>query len=117
MTAPVSMATSPHYVWGGSCEGWRLLDRADLAVIEERMPPGTSEVRHVHTRARQFFYVLEGVLSFEAGSHSSGAVGAGQGLEISPEVEHRVWNGGPASVRFLVISAPSTRNDRHDVDE
>ena len=63
--ATVSTANAAHYVWGQQCDGWRLLAGDDLSVIEERMPPGTREVRHRHVRARQFFYVLEGRASLE----------------------------------------------------
>ena len=57
MTA-ICTATAPHYVWGEGCDGWHLVRAAELSVIEERMSPGTSEKPHLHTRARQFFYVL-----------------------------------------------------------
>jgi len=33
--------------------------------IEERMPPGTSEVRHYHQNANHSFYVLRGNLNIE----------------------------------------------------
>jgi hypothetical protein len=31
-----------HYAWGEHCQGWRLVNNADLSVIEEIMPPGTA---------------------------------------------------------------------------
>ncbi len=52
--------TAPHYLWGRQCDGWRLVDTPALTVIQERMPAGTSEVRHYHLQARQFFYILNG---------------------------------------------------------
>ncbi len=45
--------TAEHYTWGSVCEGFRLLDRAELSVIQERIPPGAAELRHYHQRARQ----------------------------------------------------------------
>jgi quercetin dioxygenase-like cupin family protein len=36
-----------------------------LSVIEEHMPPGTSEVKHHHSLARQFFFVIRGELRLE----------------------------------------------------
>jgi hypothetical protein len=33
------------------------LQESNLSVIEERMPPGASEVRHFHTNAQQFFFI------------------------------------------------------------
>ena len=62
---PISIATAQQYEWAGNCEGWHLVRAASLSVIEERMPPGTCEVRHWHARARQFFYVLSGTIVME----------------------------------------------------
>ena len=100
-----------HYVWGEGCDGWRLLDRADLSVIEERMPPGTSEVRHVHQSARQMFYVLAGQLSIERNGENL-VLESGDALEMPPTVPHRVHNSSTLDAVFLVISAPTTRGDR-----
>jgi mannose-6-phosphate isomerase-like protein (cupin superfamily) len=36
----------------------------DLSVKMERMPAHTAEQEHYHERARQFFFILEGVASF-----------------------------------------------------
>ena len=47
----VNLTNAEHYVWGEVCEGWRLLDRPDLSVIHERIPPGRGEVSHYHSRA------------------------------------------------------------------
>jgi mannose-6-phosphate isomerase-like protein (cupin superfamily) len=106
-----SRANAEHYVWGSACEGWRLLDRADLSVIEERIPPDAGEVRHRHQAARQLFYVLTGTLDIEReGEHH--ALHAGDSLEIPPGTPHQVRNRTAADVRFLVISSPTTRGDR-----
>jgi mannose-6-phosphate isomerase-like protein (cupin superfamily) len=107
--------TAEHYVWGGVCDGWRLLDRPDLSVIEERIPPGKGEVRHLHTIARQLFFVLAGRLTIETadGIHT---LAEGDALEIAPGNPHLVRNASEADVRFLVISAPATRGDRTNLD-
>ena len=111
MAKMVHAATGEHYVWGEVCDGWHLVRGAALSVIEERMPPGASEQRHFHAQARQFFYVLDGVLTLEVEGHSH-RVGARQGLEIAPEERHQARNESDADVRFLVISAPPGRGDR-----
>lgn len=111
---PTSKASAEHYTWGGRCDGWRLLAAGALAVIEERMPPGATEVAHRHRAARQFFYVLKGELSMEV----EGAVERipeRHGLEIAPGAAHRAFNQGPEPVEFLVISSPPTQGDRVDV--
>jgi mannose-6-phosphate isomerase-like protein (cupin superfamily) len=67
----VSRATAERYGWGNNCDGWHLLKDADLSVIEEQMPPGTSEVMHCHHQAQQFFYVLSGRCVMEIGTRRS----------------------------------------------
>ena len=108
---PTSKANAPHYVWGGDCDGWRLVDRPDLSVIHERMPPERREVRHFHTQSRQFFFILAGALTLEVDGRSH-ALAAGTGLEIAPGTPHQAINAGPDAAEFLVISQPTTRGDR-----
>ncbi len=107
----IHAGNAPHYGWGNECDGWRLADHEALSVIEEAMPSGASEKLHFHTRARQFFYVLAGEASMEIGRETV-VVGAGQGLEVPPGTPHRIYNWRADPLRFLVISAPTTRGDR-----
>ncbi|BBD97758.1 cupin domain-containing protein [Sphingobium amiense] len=100
-----------HYVWGGVNDGWHMVKRDDLSVIEERLQPGSSEVRHFHTKARQFFYVLRGELTMEAGGVTQ-TLTAGQGIEIAPGVPHRAANRSAAPVEILVTSSPKSHGDR-----
>lgn len=104
-----------HYVWGNGCDGWRLLDRQDLSVIEERVPPGASEVRHVHQAARQVFYVLSGHLTIDRAGEQL-TLATGDSLEMPPTIPHLVRNDGAVVAVFLVISAPTTRGDRTNLD-
>ena len=46
----VSPTTAPHYTWADVCDGWKLVDTPNPSVIQERMPTGTQEVRHKHSR-------------------------------------------------------------------
>ena len=39
----------------------------------------------------------------------------GMALLIQPETDHAIANESSNEVRFLVISAPSTRSDRHEI--
>lgn len=107
----VDTASAPRYEWGEGCEGWHLLSAPGLSVIQERMPPGTSEVRHRHERARQFFFVLAGALMFEV-EGSELAVGPGQGLFVPASAAHRVFNRATAPAEFLVVSEPPSHGDR-----
>lgn len=111
MSEPVGVGSAEHYAWGEGCDGWHLVRGASLSVIEERMPPGTSEQRHAHTKARQFFYVLEGELMMEVEGCNSCA-GARQGIEIAPGERHTAINASNSEVRFLVISSPPAQGDR-----
>jgi mannose-6-phosphate isomerase-like protein (cupin superfamily) len=111
---PVDRTSAEHYVWGGVSEGWHLLKHEGLSVIEERVPPGAGEVRHVHARARQFFYVLSGRATLEL-AHGAVTFGPGQGVHVPPGAEHRFANASDEEVVFLVISAPTTTGDRTNV--
>lgn len=111
MSEPTSAETAEHYVWGGVCDGWHLVRGAELSVIEERMPTGAREVRHFHTRARQFFYVLDGELTLEVEGRRH-LLSARLGLEIGPGERHQALNESDRDVRFLVISSPPAQGDR-----
>ena len=114
MNRPSSIGNARHYVWGNGCDGWHLLDRDDLSVIEERVPPGAAEERHRHVQARQFFYVLvgEATLELEGEIHR---LRAGEGLHVPPGATHQLRNEGNMEIRFLVISAPRSHGDREEV--
>lgn len=112
----VSRATAEHYNWGEGCDGWRLLSRDDLMVIHERMPPNTSELRHFHSRARQFFYVLSGELTMEL-NDTRHSIPRFHGIEIPPLTRHQAINAGNEDVDFVVISSPTTRGDRFNCAE
>ena len=103
--------TASRYVWGEGCEGWHLLNDPQLSVIEELVPAGASEVNHRHTRARQFFYVLDGqaVLRVDGVAH---VLGPGEGLHVAPGVPHQFRNESLLDVRVLVISTPHSHGDR-----
>jgi mannose-6-phosphate isomerase-like protein (cupin superfamily) len=105
-----------HYTWGGACDGWRLLNRGDLSVIQERIPPGLGEIPHYHTRARQLFYVLEGQLVIELAGEKV-RLASGDSLEIAPMQHHRVTNTSDRDTHFLVISSPSTTGDRTNLGQ
>jgi mannose-6-phosphate isomerase-like protein (cupin superfamily) len=114
MPSKINAAALAPEPWGDGCKAWRLLAGADLAVAEELMPPGTAEIRHRHHRARQFFYVLAGELTMEQ-PDGSATLQPGDGLEIPPQLPHRACNKSQTPVRFLVISVPTTINDREPI--
>jgi mannose-6-phosphate isomerase-like protein (cupin superfamily) len=111
LPASISRENAPHYVWGDNCDGWHLLQESNLSVIEERMPPGASEVRHFHTNAQQFFFILSGQAEMETKSERILLL-AGQGVAIPPRTLHQFRNHSEEPVRFLVISQLSSYGDR-----
>ena len=106
----ISIENAEHYIWGEVNDGWHLLKRKDMSVIQER----GAEVMHYHNVARQFFYILdgEGTIVFE---DREVTLSNGQGLEIPPQVKHQFRNQSNDDVHFLVISVPTTRGDRINV--
>ena len=113
---PVSAASADHYLWGYACDGWHLVRTVGLSVIEESMPPAAKEQRHLHQRARQFFYVLQGELTMEV-EGALHRLTPRQGMEIPPGRTHQARNDSAAEVRFLVISAPPGQGDRVPVPD
>jgi mannose-6-phosphate isomerase-like protein (cupin superfamily) len=111
----ISTKSAEHYKWGGpqgtDCDGWHLVKTDELSVIEELMPPGTSEARHSHVHARQLFYVIEGELTLEV-EHHDFVLQSGEGLEISPGQRHQAMNRSAKPVRLLVTSQPPSHSDR-----
>jgi mannose-6-phosphate isomerase-like protein (cupin superfamily) len=75
------------------------------------MPAGAAEVRHRHTVARQFFYVLAGELSLEIDGVVV-TITPGRGCEVAPGCPHQARNAGGGAVEFLVVSQPPAQGDR-----
>ena len=106
-----SIETGRHYTWGGNCDGWHLAESPNLSVIQERVPTGSSEVRHLHNRAEQFFYVLQGTATLEVGGNVH-VLHARQGFHVAAGVPHTLSNEHEESLEFLVISTPPSHGDR-----
>jgi mannose-6-phosphate isomerase-like protein (cupin superfamily) len=75
------------------------------------MPPNTSEVRHYHTKSRQFFFVLSGTATLEINGVSEHITPL-EGVEVPPHVAHQMMNRSDEDVEFLVISQPTSKEDR-----
>jgi mannose-6-phosphate isomerase-like protein (cupin superfamily) len=107
----VSTETSEHYIWGGNCDGWHLAASKNLSVIQERVPAGSSEVRHLHERAEQFFYVLKGTATLEVAG-SIQVLAQNQGFHVPAGTPHTLSNQHESTLEFLVISTPPSHGDR-----
>ena len=106
-----STDNAEHYTWGDQCDGWPLLRTDSLSVIQERMPPGTSEQLHFHHHAQQVFYILSGTAIFEVEGETE-TVNTGESIHIPKTTQHRIINNGETDLHFLVISEPKTQGDR-----
>lgn len=109
----ISTLTAPHSTWASICDGWHLTSAPTLSVIQERMPPGTAEERHRHSRVRQLFFVLGGVLTPEVEGETH-RLTARQGLEVAPGQVHQARNDSEGDAEFLVISDGISREDREE---
>ena len=111
----ISIRTAEHYRWGNDCDGWHLVKRPELSIIQERVPPGGAERRHYHDRADQFFFVLRGTATLELDDETH-EVPAEHGLFVPAGTVHRLVNNGDVPLEFLVTSSPMSHGDRTDVD-
>ncbi len=111
MLGPMDLSNAELFTWGRDCEGWKFLERPDLSINYERIPPARGEIQHYHRKSREFYFILSGEGSFIIGKDKQ-LVRSGQGLEIPPGMLHSLWNDGVEDLLFLLISAPHTKGDR-----
>jgi mannose-6-phosphate isomerase-like protein (cupin superfamily) len=112
---PVSTVNAVQYNWG-ECKAWFLLKNPKLTVIQEEMPPGSSELLHFHYKAQQLFYILRGEATMEIGDKSI-ELKPSQSLHIAPGNLHRIRNTGSSALHFIVISEPESHGDKVLVTE
>jgi mannose-6-phosphate isomerase-like protein (cupin superfamily) len=112
----ISKHTAEHFLWRDICDGWYLVHQQDrLTVLHERMPPGTSEARHFHRQALQFFFILSGIARFELDGRLLD-LHPHEGVAVPPLIPHQMRNESNAPLEFLVISQPNSRDDRVFID-
>ena len=107
----ISIENADYYNWGKNCEGWHLAKSENLSVIQERVPPGSSEVKHFHQNSEQFFYILSGTATMEI----AGIVyqlQENQGMYVEAGKVHQLSNQHAQDLLFLVISTPPSYGDR-----
>jgi len=103
-----------YYTWGSDCEAWSLVDNEELSIKHEKMPPRAEEELHYHQKAQQFFHVLTGRAVFEV-DEVIVIVHPGEGIYIEAGRAHKVMNKDAEDLEFMVISQPSTKNDRFNI--
>jgi mannose-6-phosphate isomerase-like protein (cupin superfamily) len=107
----VSKNNAEHYIWGDICDGWNLVKTDELSIIHEKMPPKTSEVRHFHQKAKQFFFILSGQANMEVNNEVI-LLNEQEGIEIPPETPHQMINDSDGDIEFIVVSSPTSKGDR-----
>lgn len=116
MEKVIDKSTAEHYLWGDNCDSWVLVDTIGLSVKQESMPSGTREKLHFHTNAQQFFFVLKGTATFYLEGNKIIVTGQ-KGILARPGTKHYIANETDKQLDFLVISQPTTNNDRTIIEE
>ena len=107
----ISKQNAEHYEWGDSCDGWHLVKSKALSVIQEKVPSGCSEVRHLHNKAEQFFFILSGEALIEVDGEKN-ILKSNQGIYIPAGRVHKLSNNSNKDLEFIVISTPPSHGDR-----
>lgn len=107
----ISKDNAEHYIWGSICDGWHLVKTDELSIIHEKMPSKTSEVKHFHQKAKQFFFVLSGQATIEVNEEII-LLNEHEGIEILPEIPHQMMNNSDCDIEFIVVSSPTSKGDR-----
>lgn len=107
----ISKQNAEHYKWGEEYDGWHFVKSKALSVIQERVPPGGREIRHLHQHAEQFFYVLSGYATLEVNGETH-QLNAQQGLHVPSNTPHQLSNLGEVDLHFIVTSSPPSHGDR-----
>ena len=71
---------------------------------------------HFHTHAQQFFFILKGSATFYLEENKI-TVTEQKGILIQPKSEHFIANETTDQLEFLVISQPTTNNDRTTIEQ
>ena len=116
MNKIIDKQTAEHYLWGENCDSWVLTDSVGLSIKQESMPSLTKEKLHFHTNAQQFFFILKGSATFYL-NNSKTIVNEQKGILIEPKTKHYIANETEEQLEFLVISQPTTNNDRTIAEE
>lgn len=114
MAEVISILNAEQYTWGENCNGWHLLKTDSLSVIEERMPSGSSEQLHFHSRSHQLFYILSGEATFQI-EEKVILLKSNESIHIPAGTKHKIMNRAGSDLRFLVVSSPKSHGDRTDV--
>nr|WP_315197291.1 cupin domain-containing protein [uncultured Flavobacterium sp.] len=114
MSKVIDKQSAKHYFWGKNCDSWVLADTDGLSVKQESMPIGTREKLHFHTNAQQFFFIIKGTATFYLNDKKE-IITEQKSILIEPKTKHYIANETDSILEFLVISQPTTNNDRTEI--
>lgn len=103
-----------NYKWGKNCDAWFLLKSDSLCILQEKMPSNTSEEKHYHNHAAQFFYILSGTALFELHNEII-EIKEKEFIQIQALTPHKIMNPFDHDLIFLLVSAPNAHGDRINV--
>jgi mannose-6-phosphate isomerase-like protein (cupin superfamily) len=83
--------------------------------MQEHMPPGSVERRHLHGSVEQLYYILHSVGTVRFDDHDE-VLRPGDAVHIPAAAPHQLCNQSPEALEFLVISSSPPRHDRVDLD-
>lgn len=111
MNKIIDKKSAKHYFWGENCDSWILADTEGLSIKQESMPSGTREKLHFHSNAQQFFFILNGTGTFYLNNEIK-IIKEQKGILIKLKTKHYIANETDEVLDFIVISQPTTNNDR-----
>lgn len=85
-----------------------------LSVIQERVPAGCSEVRHLHKKSEQFFFVLSGCATLEVDGETY-ELKENHGFHVPSNTPHQLSNRCQTDLHFVVTSTPPSHGDGVEV--
>ncbi len=81
-----------------------------LGAMLVTQPPGTATPTHVHSREAEAWFVLDGTVTYRAGSELT-TLGEGDFIYLPSGVPHAFRVGGARPVRYLALSFPGALLD------
>jgi len=75
------------------------------SLAEATLPPGAATTRHLHRRAEEIYFLLEGAGTMEVDG-AEAAVGPGDAILIPPGAWHQIRCTSAGPLRFLCMCAP-----------
>jgi mannose-6-phosphate isomerase-like protein (cupin superfamily) len=116
MNKIINSTNSKKYHWGINATAFELLETENLSVKFEIIPSNETEQLHYHNQSTQCFCVIKGIAKFLIDNNEF-ALKANDSITIFPKQIHLVRNEENEELHLLVISNPSTKNDRQNITD